>query len=137
MPTPQLAGKSCGILQAGTAARNSVTMTRAAPAKEDKMTEPVISALVALAGISIYGFIWFASRNMPRFAKILARLLPLGLVVPIMLALSMGAPTGGAVPRKATPPPKPAEHGRNHGPGSRAIAELRAEPDRTSLQAAR
>lgn len=47
-----------------------------------------IEIAVLAAGVVIYACIWFATRNMSRAAKILARVVPLGLVVPVMIYLS-------------------------------------------------
>jgi esterase/lipase superfamily enzyme len=47
-----------------------------------------IDIAIAVAALVLYAFIWFATRNLSRFAKILARLAPLGLILPAMLYLS-------------------------------------------------
>jgi hypothetical protein len=94
-----------------------------------------VNIAILAAGLLLYALIWYLTRGLPRFAKALARLLPLGLVLPAMLILSgqreapaqgggrprlrqsaarrESAPSGGAPPpaepkSSAAPPPAPA-----------------------------
>jgi luciferase family oxidoreductase group 1 len=57
-----------------------------------------VEITILIAGALIYAFIWFASRNLSRAAKILARVVPLGLVVPVMIYVS------GTTSKQATAP---------------------------------
>jgi esterase/lipase superfamily enzyme len=61
------------------------------------------SPAIPIAGALIYAFIWFATRNLSRVAKILARVVPLGLIVPVMVYLS-GSSRLAMAPRPAPPP---------------------------------
>ena len=61
-------------------------------------------AIAVAGGLALYGLVWFLTRNQSRFAKILARVAPLGLILPALILLT---------PRPATLPPvqapRPAE----------------------------
>jgi esterase/lipase superfamily enzyme len=59
-----------------------------------------------LAGaLVLYALIWYLTRGLPRFAKVLARLLPLGLVLPAMILLShQGRLPGREVANAPAPP---------------------------------
>ena len=66
-----------------------------------------VEMTILAAGALIYAVIWFATRNLSRAAKILARVLPLGLVVPVMLYLS-GSSRLAMAPRPAPDRPRKA-----------------------------
>jgi len=53
-----------------------------------ELSPPSPQIVVLIAGVVLYVFIWFATRNLSRVGKILARLAPLGLVIPAMVYLS-------------------------------------------------
>src|SRR5262249_44268750 len=53
-----------------------------------EFSPPSPEIVVLIAGVVLYVFIWFATRNLSRVGKILARLAPLGLVIPAMVYLS-------------------------------------------------
>jgi esterase/lipase superfamily enzyme len=78
-------------------------------------------AIVVAAGL-VYGFIWFATRSLSRLAKIMARVAPLGLVIPVMLYLS-----GTVQTRKPVTAGAPASAERSDG-GSRREAEVAQAP---------
>src|SRR5215470_7733276 len=63
-----------------------------------ELSPPSPEIVVLIAGVVLYVFIWFATRNLSRVGKILARLAPLGLVIPAMVYLSSLSDTrpGGA-----------------------------------------
>jgi hypothetical protein len=63
---------------------------------------------ILVAGVLLYAFIWFATRNLSRVGKILARLAPLGLVLPAMIYLSSVSGSRMDVTSKA---PRPAHTG--------------------------
>jgi len=99
-----------------------------------EVSPAAVNIAILAAGLLLYALIWYLTRGLPRFAKVLARLLPLGLVLPAMLILSgqreaprkevatapapgaarrESAPSGGAPPpaepkSSAAPPPAPA-----------------------------
>jgi esterase/lipase superfamily enzyme len=61
---------------------------------------------ILIAGAFLYGLVWYASRGLSRFAKILARVVPLGLLLPALLYVSLLL--SGAPPRmsmRSTPEP--------------------------------
>ena len=86
-----------------------------------------VNIAVLAVAVVLYGIIWFATRGLSRFAKVLARLSPLGLLIPALLYVSMltkpgreaAAPRPEAVettvddrdarrsPKKASRPPGP------------------------------
>jgi esterase/lipase superfamily enzyme len=83
-------------------------------------------------GALLYGFIWYATSGLSRFAKLLARVVPLGLLVPILVYVSMVS-----APRQAAMAPRPAPESsvdspemkrRNGGGGSRE-AEFRTRDE--------
>ena len=95
-------------------------------------------AIIVAAGL-VYGFIWFATRNLSRLAKIMARLAPLGLVIPMMLYLSSvphmrEAPKSAGAPRpverQATEPRREADPAE-----ARRAEEARAEAERRVAEA--
>jgi esterase/lipase superfamily enzyme len=47
-----------------------------------------INIIVLAVALLLYGLVWFATRNMSRFAQVLARLSPVGLVIPAMIYVS-------------------------------------------------
>ena len=53
-----------------------------------QLSPPSLDVAVLVVGLVLYAFIWFATRNLSRVGKILARLAPLGLVIPAMVYLS-------------------------------------------------
>ena len=53
-----------------------------------EISPAAVNIAILTAGLFLYALIWYLTRGLPRFAKVLARLLPLGLVLPAMLILS-------------------------------------------------
>jgi esterase/lipase superfamily enzyme len=53
-----------------------------------QLSSPSLEIVVLIAGLVLYVFIWVATRNLSRVGKILARLAPLGLVIPAMVYLT-------------------------------------------------
>jgi len=53
-----------------------------------ELSPGAVNIAVAVTGALLYAFIWIATRNLSRLAQILARVAPLGLIVPVMLYLS-------------------------------------------------
>jgi esterase/lipase superfamily enzyme len=53
-----------------------------------EVSPAAVNVAILAAGLLLYALIWYLTRGLPRFAKVLARLLPLGLVLPAMLLLS-------------------------------------------------
>jgi esterase/lipase superfamily enzyme len=93
-----------------------------------QLSAPSFAIAAVAAGVVIYVLIWFATRNLSRVGKILARLAPLGLVIPAMVYLSSwsglsgarlvgapAAPVGGQAPR--------AERGGDGAEARRRVAE--------------
>src|SRR5262245_3836193 len=70
-----------------------------------EVSPAAVNVAVLAAGLLLYALIWYLTRGLPRFAKVLARLLPLGLVLPAMMFLS----DQSLAPRRelATAPPPP------------------------------
>ncbi|HWB44646.1 MAG TPA: alpha/beta hydrolase [Hyphomicrobiaceae bacterium] len=58
----------------------------------------------AVVGLILYAFIWFASRNLSRFAKVLARLAPIGLILMAIVAIIGGLEVRAPAPKTAAPP---------------------------------
>ena len=61
-----------------------------------------INIIVLAVALLLYGLVWYATRNMSRFAQVLARLSPVGLVIPAMVYVS--ALTTGMVGKEAAKP---------------------------------
>ena len=93
-----------------------------------ELSPPSPEIIVLIAGVVVYVFIWFATRNLSRVGKILARLAPLGLVIPAMVYLSSlsGTRPGGAPMAPTTSQAPPMERGSD-----------RAEKDRGRQETAR
>ena len=53
-----------------------------------EVSPAAVNIAILAAGLLLYALIWYLTRGLPRFAKVLARLLPLGLVLPAMIILS-------------------------------------------------
>ena len=53
-----------------------------------EVSPAAVKVAILAAGLLLYALIWYLTRGLPRFARVLARLLPLGLVLPAMLILS-------------------------------------------------
>src|SRR2546423_8208458 len=89
-----------------------------------------VEIAILIAGALIYVFIWFASRSLSRVAQILARVVPLGLVIPFMIYLAGGmrmdlAPEPATAPRvESQAPPAEAEAERRRA--AEAQAQQRA-----------
>ena len=52
-----------------------------------EVSPPSPEILVVIVGVVLYMVVWFATRNLSRVGKILARLAPLGLVIPGMVSI--------------------------------------------------
>ena len=53
-----------------------------------QISPAAINIIVLAVALLLYGLVWFATRNMSRFAQVLARLSPVGLVIPAMIYVS-------------------------------------------------
>jgi esterase/lipase superfamily enzyme len=87
-----------------------------------------VEIAIPVMGALIYAFIWFATRNMSRAAKILARVVPLGLIVPVMIYLSGSnrlamAPKPTTAPRIESQAPPAQPKATRNGAGDTAEAE--------------
>ncbi len=82
-------------------------------------------AVPVLAGL-LYAIIWYATRGLPRLAKVLARVLPLVVIVPAVLYFSLGMPSQREEARQATSPRKAKKAVRRDG-GTAPTAEERPE----------
>jgi esterase/lipase superfamily enzyme len=87
-----------------------------------------IEIAILLAGALIYAFIWFATRNLSRAAKILARVVPLGLVIPVMIYMS------GTNRLAMAPSPVPGPTVENQAPARNGAGET-AEAERRRAEA--
>jgi esterase/lipase superfamily enzyme len=88
---------------------------------------PAAVNIVVLAGaLALYGLIWFATRNLSRFAQVLARLSPVGLVIPALIYVSVL--TAGMAKREVAskPPEEPIVEDRGKA-APRSVAR-KAEP---------
>jgi esterase/lipase superfamily enzyme len=104
-----------------------------------QLSPPSPEIVVLIAGLVFYVFIWFATRNLSRVGKILARLAPLGLVIPAMVYLSSlsGTRLGGAPMAPTTSQPPQAERGSDRAEKDRPGSSSAAEPqDRERQEAA-
>ncbi len=64
-----------------------------------------INIIVLAVALVLYGLVWYATRNMSRFAQVLARLSPVGLVIPAMIYVSHL--TSGVVVKETAKRPEP------------------------------
>ncbi len=89
---------------------------------------------ILIAGALLYAFIWFATRNLSRGAKILARVAPLGLIIPLMIYLSMvpAARQPNFASKEAAAPAKGYAKAAPDGDADRAA--MRAEEERAAAQ---
>ena len=53
-----------------------------------QISPAAINIIVLAVALLLYGLVWYATRNMSRFAQVLARLSPVGLVIPAMAYVS-------------------------------------------------
>ncbi|MBO0742640.1 MAG: hypothetical protein J2P51_14590, partial [Hyphomicrobiaceae bacterium] len=112
-----------------------------------ELSSPSPEVVVLIAGVVLYIFIWFATRNLSRVGKILARLAPLGLVIPAMVYLSSlsGMRPDGAPPttrpRTSQPPQAEQERERQETAGreeaSRRIVAAEEAQRRAQAEASR
>ena len=70
----------------------------------DNLSPLMVDVAVAGTGLLLYAMLWYVSRDMSRFAKVLARLAPLTLIVPILIVLSPQV-ARQAAPRLGQKPP--------------------------------
>jgi len=91
-----------------------------------------VEIAILAAGALIYAFIWFATRNLSRAAQILARVVPLGLVIPVMIYVSgQSGSRQDMASRPPTPPsvesqaPPAEQRATRNGAGDAADAERR------------
>jgi esterase/lipase superfamily enzyme len=91
------------------------------------MAEPAaLNIAVLVVGASLYGLIWYASRGLSRFAKVLARVVPLGLLIPALLYVPLHS-TRPAQVGSARPPAGPgAERMPSSAPPSSALERMPA-----------
>ena len=64
-----------------------------------------VNIAILAAGLLLYALIWYLTSGLPRLAKMLARLLPLGLVLPALLLLSEQNRSPHSELATAPPPP--------------------------------
>ena len=106
-----------------------------------ELSPPSPEIIVLIAGVVVYVFIWFATRNLSRVGKILARLAPLGLVIPAMVYLSSlsGTRPGGAPTAPTTSQAPPLERGSDRAEKDRGRQETagREEASRRENEARR
>src|SRR5438128_1431381 len=100
-----------------------------------------VEVAVLVAGALIYALIWFATRNLSRVAQILARVVPLGLVVPVMSYVSGTTSKHATAPYVESQAPPVQQQARRDGPGDTAEAERQraaeAEAQRRAAEEAR
>src|SRR5262245_39024099 len=86
-----------------------------------EVSPAAVNIAILAAGLLLYALIWYLTRGLPRLAKVLARLLPLGLVLPAMIILS----GQNLAPRKevASAPPLPTTRGEAPPAGGAPSAE--------------
>ena len=53
-----------------------------------QISPAAINIIVLAVALLLYGLVWYATRSMSRFAQVLARLSPVGLVIPAMIYVS-------------------------------------------------
>jgi esterase/lipase superfamily enzyme len=99
-----------------------------------------VEIAILVAGALLYAFIWVATRNLSRAAKILARVAPLGLIVPVMIYLAGLSASKLDIASKAPSagPPvesQPSREYRTERDSSAATAE--AEQQRRAAEEAR
>jgi esterase/lipase superfamily enzyme len=70
-----------------------------------ELSPAAVNIAILAAGLFLYALIWYLTRGLPPLAKALARLLPLGLVLPAMILLSNQPRT--LIRDLATAPPLP------------------------------
>ena len=68
-----------------------------------ELSPAIINSAILVVGALLYAFIWYATGDLSRFAKVLARLAPLGLLIPALIYVSMLS-----APRQAAMAPQPA-----------------------------
>ena len=113
-----------------------------------ELSPAVIGIAIPVVGALIYAFIWFATRNLSRAAKILARAAPLGLIIPVMVYLSAvptsrpqmasRAPTAAAPPAESQPPrtsPVTIEWSKFRGPGAVLFGNSRPAVEKADFNA--
>ncbi len=54
-----------------------------------ELSPAIINIAVLVVGVLLYALIWYATRGLSRFAKVLARAAPLGLLIPALMYASM------------------------------------------------
>jgi hypothetical protein len=92
-----------------------------------EVSPAAVNIAVLAAGLLLYALIWYLTRGLPRLAKVLARLLPLGLVLPAMIILS--GQDYAARKEVATAPAPPGAHREAPSTGG---APAPAEPRSTA-----
>jgi esterase/lipase superfamily enzyme len=99
-----------------------------------ELSPPSPEIVVLIAGVVLYVVIWFATRNLSRVGKILARLAPLGLVIPAMVYLSsLSGTRPGGVPTTSQAPQM--ERGSDRAEKDRERQEGREEASRRVVMA--
>jgi hypothetical protein len=100
-----------------------------------------VEVAVLVAGALIYALIWFATRNLSRAAQILARVVPLGLVIPVMIYVSGTTSKQATAPYVESHAPPARQQAKRDGPGDTAEAErlraAEAEAQRRAAEEAR
>src|SRR4029079_6915843 len=82
------------------------------------------------AGLLLYAIIWIATRRLSRVGKVLARLAPLGLVIPLMIYLASTLPVprmGMEAPTASKPGPR--EYQAERGGGREATDRTARAPE--------
>ena len=94
----------------------------------------IIDLALVAAGCALYALLWYVSRNLSRFAKVLARLAPLTLIVPVLIivypqfAKHGPPPLGQRSEREMAQRERPPEPERSGSPAPQA------EPPRPSAE---
>ncbi|HEU4377487.1 MAG TPA: alpha/beta hydrolase [Hyphomicrobiaceae bacterium] len=92
-----------------------------------QVSPAAINIIVLAVALLLYGLVWYATRNMSRFAQVLARLSPVGLVIPAMVYVS--ALTSNMVVKEAAKPSQRpiVESSEKGGPIPRTAPETEPE----------
>ena len=96
-----------------------------------ELSPAIISIAVLLVGVLLYALIWYATQGLSRFAKVLARATPLGLLIPILLYASMIS-TSRPSKMAARAPTEPAVQGAQEEARRRAEQARPQQEQRTA-----
>ncbi len=91
-----------------------------------------IDAIVLAGALVAYALIWYVSRDMSRFAQVLARVVPLVLIAPILVVLQSqlsGLKRPAQTPMTSAPPPAPSD--------GQKVSKAPSEPPATTRETER